>query len=264
VTPTTFADTSLNYPDNSANFFSSYNHTVSLPFNQLMWCDGGFQSGYTTATTSNLPNRLRPYIDFSGEFYNPGSVLKDYSALSASGEQVNYTLTPGQYYANNGTQDVSGVYKWMTVVKSGVTDTDPWRVEVTGSINNGSVTGLTAGPSPSVGQQDPGQYLVFVCERNTLYQTAQGYQYSGRSGWMDGIKKGTATNATAGSKNGEGAWATVPSGSGSRTGLRIWQASNTHPSDIFFRIGLPCQRPTPTAPEVVKITGISIGKAPLN
>lgn len=64
---------------------TTYNHTLDTSNNQLMWANAGFRGNSTNDSND-------PYINFSGNFYNPGNVLKDYSTIKNTGASlsINY------------------------------------------------------------------------------------------------------------------------------------------------------------------------------
>ena len=196
-----------------SGFFNTYQHIDDISYNQLMWADGCFRGG----GSSTLEN---PYIDYPSKFYNPGPVfLKDYSSLDSSGDAIDYDIAAGQYW--NGalvTTTLSGTYKWIVLEYTGLTSK---QISIT--VKNISNSTLSQGDD----------YLMYICEKNTLYLTGNGFPYAGRSGWLDAQVKKPTGSLTAQSKDGQGVWSV------SDNKYKLNFASSSNPSDIYLRIGIP-------------------------
>ncbi len=234
------ASTASWYPINFPNASSSYNHAVAMQFNQMMWADSGFQGGYNAGPDASGHD---VYRDFTLDFYNPSSALRNYSALGASGEQlnINYIVSGSNamYDTSITPTNVQGTYKWIVLEQSNVTTSGPYFITVTGTIGTGTSTTLQLGKD----------YMMFLCEINSTYSTAGGFQYNGRSGWMDCAGRRSQT-AIPGSVDGAFCWTgTVASG-----GPKSWWASPGNPSTLLFRIGVAN---SPGTGSTVRITGVT-------
>jgi hypothetical protein len=194
-------------------FFNTYQHIDDISYNQLMWADGCFRGG----GSSTLEN---PYIDYPSKFYNPGPVfLKDYSSLDSSGDAIDYDIAAGQYWTGAlVTTTLSGTYKWIVLEYTGLTSK---QISIT--VKNISNSTLNQGDN----------YLMYICEKNTLYLTSSGFPYAGRSGWLDAQVKKPTGSLTAQSKDGQGVWNV------SQSKYQLNMASSSNPSDIYLRIGIP-------------------------
>lgn len=210
-------------PVNSAIFFSTYDHTLTLPNNQLMWANGGFRGAGTTGSND-------PYINFTTYHQQIGN---NYLPQKSQGENDTITYTPfGQYYLDNpfnqtNIKSISGTYKWINlkVVKSSAT---PNFLKVT--VQNGSST-LTLGAD----------YMLLVCEKATFGATES--PYSNRSGWKDAARAfDSSLSGTARNANGAGINTfqySSPSSSPPANGgeLNIFK-NNLQGLEIYLRIGL--------------------------
>ena len=196
-----------------SGFFNTYQHIDDISYNQLMWADGCFRGG----GSSSLEN---PYIDYPSKFYNPGPVLlKDYSSLDSSGDIIDYDIAAGQYWTGTlFTTTLSGTYKWIVLEYTGLTSKN---ISIT--VKNISNSTLSQGDD----------YLMYICEKNTLYLTSSGFPYAGRSGWLDAQVKKPTGSLTAQSKDGQGVWNV------SQSKYQLNMASSSNPSDIYLRIGIP-------------------------
>ena len=196
-----------------SGFFNTYQHIDDISYNQLMWADGCFRGG----GSSTLEN---PYIDYPSKFYNPGTVfLKDYSSLDSSGDIIDYDIAAGQYWTGAlVTTTLSGTYKWIVLEYTGLTSK---QISIT--VKNISNSTLNQGDN----------YLMYICEKNTLYLTSSGFPYAGRSGWLDAQVKKPTGSLTAQSKDGQGVWSV------SDNKYKLNFASSSNPSDIYLRIGIP-------------------------
>jgi len=196
-----------------SGFFNTYQHIDDISYNQLMWADGCFRGGGSIS----LEN---PYIDYPSKFYNPGPVfLKDYSSLDSSGDAIDYDIAPGQYWTGSLiTKTLSGTYKWIVLEYTGLTSKN---ISIT--VKNISNSTLSQGDD----------YLMYICEKNTLYLTGNGFPYAGRSGWLDAQVKKPTGSLTAQSKDGQGVWSV------SDNKYKLNFASSSNPSDIYLRIGIP-------------------------
>lgn len=212
------------YPTDTSStpggFFNQYSHQVQPYYNQLIWANGGFRCGKTQPPLNN------PYIDFSASFYNPNQELKDYSNLDISGDFVSYTIPAGEYYDSSifTSVDISNNYKWINLE---ITNID--KVYLTITVKQDSTT-LTRGP-----ESEGGDYLIYICEENSLYTTGGGYTYNGRSGWLDTQKTKTAASNTAAALDGAGCFEV---GIASPK-ISLIQASASNTSTVYLRIGLP-------------------------
>ena len=214
-------------PTNSTGgtgFFSTYDHTNSLPNNQLMWANGGFRGAGTSGSND-------PYIDFTT--YHNQPTTGNYSTKKSLGENDTITYTPfGQYYLDNpfnptSIKSITGTYKWINlkVVKSSAT---PNFLNVT--VQNGSST-LTLGTD----------YMLLVCEKATFSATES--PYSNRSGWKDAARAfDSSLSGTARNANGTGintfqyaSQASQPPANGGE--LNIFK-NNLQGLEIYLRIGL--------------------------
>ena len=210
-------------PVNSAIFFSTYDHTLTLPNNQLMWANGGFRGAGTTGSND-------PYINFTTYHQQIGN---NYLPQKSQGENDTITYTPfGQYYLDNpfnptNIKSISGTYKWINlkVVKSSAT---PNFLKVT--VQNGSST-LTLGAD----------YMLLVCEKATFGATES--PYSNRSGWKDAARAfDSSLSGTARNANGAGINTfqySSPTSSPPANGgeLNIFK-NNLQGLEIYLRIGL--------------------------
>jgi len=195
-----------------SGFFNTYQHIDDISYNQLMWADGCFRGG----GSSSLEN---PYIDYPSKFYDPSSVLKDYSSLDSSGDIIDYDIAAGQYWTGAlVTTTLSGTYKWIVLEYTGLTSK---QISIT--VKNISNSTLNQGDN----------YLMYICEKNTLYLTSSGFPYAGRSGWLDAQVKKPTGSLTAQSKDGQGVWNV------SQSKYQLNMASSSNPSDIYLRIGIP-------------------------
>jgi len=218
------ASTASWYPINFPDASSSYDHAVAMQFNQMMWANSGFQGGYDNTGPDASGHDV--YRNFPADFYNPSSVLRNYSTLGASGEDLSMNYNPTG--ANNNLYDdslnpsISGIYKWIVLEKTNVQTPGPYSITVTGTKGGGSSTTLQLGVD----------YMMFLCEINSSYSGAL-FQYSGRSGWMDCAGRMIAAGASSGSIDGAYCW----TGSVATGGPTCWFADPSQPSTLLFRIG---------------------------
>ena len=98
---------------------TSYDHTISISGEQLMWANSKFVGVDDAPSSANYP-----YIDFSSNFYNPNGELLNYNSYDLtgiSGESFSqtYTSTPAQNNFWNQTQGLSAtvnrVLKYITI-----------------------------------------------------------------------------------------------------------------------------------------------------
>ena len=77
----------------------AYNMTSSINNYTAMWCNGGWvgDNSSNAIAASNYP-----YIDYSGNFYNPSNVMKDYSIFDSSGLTQTIKYDIGYYWTGNG------------------------------------------------------------------------------------------------------------------------------------------------------------------
>jgi hypothetical protein len=82
-----------------ATTLGGYNMTASINNYTAMWCNGGWvgDNSSNTITASNYP-----YIDYSGNFYNPSNVMKDYSIFDSSGLTQTIKYDINYYWTGNG------------------------------------------------------------------------------------------------------------------------------------------------------------------
>jgi hypothetical protein len=214
-----------------SGFFNTYQHSDDISYNQLMWANGCFGSGGTYSITTN-----NPYIDYSGNFYNPGPVfLKDYSPLSTTHDAVGYDLSAGLYWNQvpagsppPAAVTISGNYKWIVLKYSNLINKG-FTVDVknkSGSLTRGS-TSTT---------QTPGKYLMYICEENSGYTTGGGYSYNGRSGWLDAQVQQGSGAVTNQALDGGGCW---------NNGVEYYKANQAGDpnfggvaSTLYLRIGI--------------------------
>ena len=236
ITPNTeFSNTTLSktgidstggfYPDNFNSFFTSYDHSVSLTYNQLMWANGGYRAG----SSQNI-NTI-PYIDYTN-FYDQNS-FSTYQLIDLSGETVSLTYSPyGQYYQDNpfnpgSITSISGIYKWINlkIIKNNAT---PNFINI--SVFSGSTT-LELGTD----------YLLFICEKAAFSSTES--PYTNRSGWKDASRAfDSSLSGVARNTNGVGIntfqytnpSSTPPSNGGP---LHIFK-NNLANLEMYLRIGL--------------------------
>ena len=76
-----------------------YIMTASINNYTAMWCNGGWvgDNSSNAIAASNYP-----YIDYSGNFYNPSNVMKDYSIFDSSGLTQTIKYDIGYYWTGNG------------------------------------------------------------------------------------------------------------------------------------------------------------------
>ena len=193
--------------DNSGTtngFFYTYQHSDDISYNQLMWANGCFGSGGTYSSPGTGTDN--PYIDYPSKFYNPGSVLKDYSSLSTTHDAIDYDLSANLYWnqVSAGSPPpadvtISGEYKWIVLKYSNLINKG-FTVDV--KDKSGQI--LTRGSTSTT--QTPGKYLMYICEENSEYKTAGGYPYNGRSGWLDAQVKQGSGAVTNQALDGGGCW----------------------------------------------------------
>ena len=116
------------------------------------------------------------------------------------------------------TTTLSGTYKWIVLEYTGLTSK---QISIT--VKNISNSTLNQGDN----------YLMYICEKNTLYLTSSGFPYAGRSGWLDAQVKKPTGSLTAQSKDGQGVWNV------SQSKYQLNMASSSNPSDIYLRVGIP-------------------------
>jgi len=181
-------------------YTNNYDHThlgnpSTLEDTQLMWCKGGFRSGFAAASGAPYTkdtNKLNPYIDYT-IYYDNNVTGKNYESQGTTGESWNYdnnwaTAHFGDsYYTNASTWSISGDYKFVTLVD----ESTNWRngnyksVEVYVNGNN-VLDSLTLGDD----------YIMYICLEGPIYQ--QNYNTAGvhtftdsstqtkyRTGWLD-------------------------------------------------------------------------------
>ena len=214
-----------------SGFFNTYQHSDDISYNQLMWANGCFGSGGTYSITTN-----NPYIDYSGNFYNPGSVLTDYSPLSTTHDAVGYDLSAGLYWNQvpagsppPAAVTISGEYKWIVLKYSNLINKG-FTVDV--KDKSGQI--LTRGSTSTT--QTLGKYLMYICEENSGYTTGGGYSYNGRSGWLDAQVQQGSGAVTNQALDGGGCW---------NNGVEYYKANQAGDpnfggvaSTLYLRIGI--------------------------
>jgi len=224
------------YPDNPSSgttqFFSQYDHNITIPNNQLMWSgeDSTTSTGGAFRNGNHGSNNENPYIDYSGVYFdNP----YDYSLLNAvsSGDTVSIVYSknssPGDYYADPIGQttitEINGIYKWITVkIIKPATSSPATSNKINITVNDHDSTEMTLGTD----------YILFICEAGAQFTTANS-PYTGRTGWKDAARKydtqlGNITQNT----NGAGIY--INNGGDY---LQLFTSNNVS-ADLYVRIGL--------------------------
>jgi len=88
----------------------SYDHSITLPNNQLMISSGQIMSG----NNSNISTTLNPYIIYTGAYFG---TLGDYSSQNTSGDVVSWSYGANYilFYSNTLTPVTSGTIKWFVI-----------------------------------------------------------------------------------------------------------------------------------------------------
>jgi uncharacterized membrane protein YcaP (DUF421 family) len=240
------------YPDNPSSgntqFFSSYDHLITLPNNQLMWAGedsttstlGAFRNG------NHGSNNENPYIDYSGIYFDNSY---NYSTQDNSGVTVNISYSkngsPGDYYADvigaPTVSEINGVYKWITVkITKSITDSNIINI----SVDDDILSTMTLGDD----------YILFICEASAQFTVANS-PYVGRTGWKDTARKydtqlGNITQNT----NGAGIY--INNGNGN---LQLFTSNNVS-ADLYLRIGLANRNSTTNVNIAQTTTQKAIGR----
>ena len=218
------------YPDNpstgNTRFFSSYDHLITLPNNQLMWTGedstnstlGAFRNG------NHGSNNENPYIDYSGIYFDNSY---NYLVQDSSGETVNVSYSkngsPGDYYADvigaSTISEINGVYKWITVkINKSVSDSNIINI----TVDDHDLNAMTLGDD----------YILFVCEASAQFTTSNS-PYTGRTGWKDSARKYDTQLGNI-TQNTNGAGIFINNGGGN---LQLFTSNNVS-ADLYLRIGL--------------------------
>jgi len=86
----------------------SYDHSITLPNNQLMISSGQIMSG----NNSNISTTLNPYIIYTGAYFG---TLGDYSSQNTSGDVGVWSYGANIFYSNTLTPVTSGTIKWFVI-----------------------------------------------------------------------------------------------------------------------------------------------------
>lgn len=219
------------YPDNPSSgitqFFSQYDHNITIPNNQLMWTgeDSVTNIGGAFRNGNHGSNNENPYIDYSGVYFDN---TYDYSIFDISGDTVSIVYSknssPGDYYADPigllTITEINGIYKWITVkiIKPATPPSNKIKIIV----NDHDSTEMILGTD----------YILFICEAGAQFTTSNS-PYTGRTGWKDAARKydtqlGNITQNT----NGAGIY--INNGGNF---LQLFTSNNVS-ADLYVRIGL--------------------------
>ena len=244
-------------------YFNNYDHTHSgnpstLEDTQLMWCKGGFRSGFATASSAPYTkdtNKLNPYIDYT-IYYDNNVTGKNYESQGTTGESWDYdnnwaTANSGEpYYTGQSIWLIKGDYKFVTLVD----ESTNWRggnyksVEVYVNGNN-KLDSLTLGTD----------YIMYICLEGPIYQT--NYNTGGvhtftnsnsqtkyRTGWLDcQLRTPTNNNVYDGTGCYIGSNQLVFNNGALRYCFKLFGLESQNPSNlangvgidrIFYRIGI--------------------------
>ena len=203
VTSTPWGGNNIELPElgtitNAVRYNTAYNHSISLPDNQSMWCDGSFVS------SNNANNSSNPYINYNTYAYQS----ENYTGKINTGDDVtgftifqnNRAFGTGNYTSTSFTN-----VKWILLKVQNVTG------NVTVAIKDGN-TFLILGTD----------YLLFYCEYNaTKPYNVGGTPSCAYTGWLNALVSVSSTNFSS-IKN-------IDQSGGSNTGCFATSGTSTIP-----------------------------------
>ena len=160
-------------------YYATYQHNITLPDRQSMWCNGSFVGSGGAGGTLIANDFNNPYTDYSNykgqtqDYSGKITLGSDMTFLNVSGSNAAVSNVPnGSFNTNAGTVPYDTV-KWILLKQKTVTNADV-TVEVTDETGNAV---------------NLGDYLLFYCEyRNSpSYDTNQGAPRHTYSTWLNAI-----------------------------------------------------------------------------
>ena len=133
----------------SSDPWVAYDHSNTLPNNQLMISSGQIMSG----NNSNISTSLNPYIDYSTAYFG---TLPNYQSKNTSGDTLSWSYGANIFYSSTLTPTTSGTIKWFVIYVNNpntLNSSDNSKLE----IKDGATT-LTLGVD----------YVLFYMERDYL------------------------------------------------------------------------------------------------